>query len=385
MRQKDATSSDDPSPGFTINLNHLLMDDAAISGIPIRREEPSEKDAATACIPIRKEGPEGPYLEWVDIADRHYTLSSTAFTQRQLYKHEFYTNMYGDLIDYVAWSRERIENERDALIFIAENTTIRVPKVLHFSVENEVASITTAVVDGISMEELTLTLSEEDRATLVSNVSSYINDTVLPQLNKLTSNTLGTVHGNLLPPTRLEYRYLPKRRTKWECKELDIEHSEQEYNRPPKREAYGRTRYPEPGRGWGARPPKREVYKRKRYPWPPVTSATKDYVYCHNYLTQENILIDPKTLQVASIIDWGWSGFFPKGFEFPFWRKSFTERRTPADRGLEDPMIDDLLEVIFGPGEANRASILQSSPILTSSSYRVPAGPRVAARSLPAF
>ena len=325
--------SEDPAPPFNIKLDHLLVDGAAMRGIPIRREETSERDVETSLIPIRKEGPEGPYLEWEYVADRHYTVTSTAFTERQLYKHEFYKNLYGDLIDYIPWSRERLENERDALIYIAGNTTIRVPKVLSFSVENDVASLTTALVDGIPKEDAKRILSEEDYATLESNVSSYINDTVLPQLNQLTSNTLGTVRGNLIPPPRLEFGYLPK---DWECPEHGDECTE-DFIRPRKQTDYGR----------------------KRYPWPSVTSATKDYVYCHNDLGRGNIFIDPKTLQVTSITDWGSSGFFPKGFEFPYWRIKSSERVTPAGQGYEDPMIDEVLKVIFGPDKA-KVLVLQS-------------------------
>ena len=346
MIEEDATTSDDSLPGFNIKLDHLLVDGATLRGIPIRREKLNEEDSDTSLIPIRREGPEGPYLEWEYLADRHYTLTSTAFTERQLYKHEFYKDFYGDLIDYVPWSRERLENERDALVFIGENTTIPVPKVLNFSVENDVASLTTALVDGLPMSELHRTLSEEDYATLVSNVSSYINDTLLPQLNNLTSNTLGTVRGKLLPTRNLEDAYLPD---PWECEEHGNECTE-EFVRPRKREDYGR----------------------KRYPWPSVTSATKDYVYCHNMLDQCNILADPKTLQVTSIIGWESSGFFPPGFEFPYWHESNCERRNSTERGAKNPMIEPLLDLIFGPGEATRAPSLQQSPTLTGHSRRVP-------------
>ena len=334
MSEEDATTSDESLPGFNIKLDHLLVDGATLRGIPIRRDKLTEEDSDTSLIPIRREGSEGPYLEWEYLADRHYTLTSTAFTQRQLYKHEFYKNFYGDIIDYVTWSRERLENERDALIFIAEHTTIRVPKVLNFSVENDVASLTTALVDGLPMSELHRTLSKEDYATLVSNVSSYITDTFLPQLNNLTSNTLGTVRGKLLPTPNLEAAYLPELLTKRECEKLGIECSEKESVPPPKIEDYGR----------------------KRYPWPSVTSDTKDYVYCHNMLDQCNILADPKTLQVTSILGWEFSGFFPPGFEFPYWQESNCERRNSTERGEKNPMIEPLLDLIFGPGEATSCS-----------------------------
>ena len=349
MSEEDVTTSEGQSLGWNlghnIKLDHLLADGATFRGVPIQREEPSEKDWDNdiPLIPIRREGPEGPYLEWEYPADRHYTLTSTTFTERQLHKHEFYKDFYGDLMDYVTWSRERLENERDALIFIAKNTTIPVPKVLNFSVENDVASLTTSLVDGLPMNELQETLSEEDYATLVSNVSSYINDTLLPQLNNLKSNTLGTVRGNLIPTKNLEHAYLPD---PWEHEG----HSDDGTVRPSKVGEYGR----------------------KCYPWPSVTSATKDYVYCHNALYKWNILADPKTLQVTAILGWESSGLFLPGFEFPYWHESNCELRSSTERGGKNPMIRPLLDLIFGPGEATRAPILQQSPSLTRHSCKVP-------------
>lgn len=333
MSGEDATTPEEPFPGFNIKLDHLLVDGATLRGTPIRRDKLTEEDFDTSLIPIRREGPEGPYLEWEYLADRHYTLTSTAFTQRQLYKHEFYKDFYGDLIDYVTWSRERLENERDALIFIAENTTIPVPRVLNFGVENDVASLTTALVDGLPMGQLEETLSEEDYATLVSNVSSFINDTFLPQLNNLTSNTLGTVRGKVVPTPNLEAAYLPQLLTKRECEKLGIDCSDGDSD------------------GEFIRPPKREDYGRKRYPWPSVTSATKDYVYCHNMLDQFSILADPKTLQVTSILGWEFSGFFPPGFDFPYWHESNCKRRNSTERGRNNPMIEPVLDLIFGPAK----------------------------------
>ena len=345
MSEEGVTTSEDLPQGWNlghnIKLDHLLRDGATFRGVPIQREEPNEKDRDNdiPLIPIRKEGSEGPYLEWEYPADRHYILTSTTFTERQLYRHEFYKDFYGDLMDYISWSRERLENEKDALIFIAENTTIPVPKVLNFSVENDVASLTTSVVDGLPMNELRETLSGEDYATLVSNVSSYINDTLLPQLNNLRSNTLGTVRGNFIPTRNLEHAYLPDPWESWEC------------------EGYGDDGTDHPCI--------REEYGRKRYPWPSVTSATKDYVYSHNALYQWNILADPKTLQVTAILGWESSGFFLPGFEFPYWHESNCELRNSTERGGKNPMIKPLLELIFGPGEAARAPILQQSPSLT--------------------
>ena len=225
--------------------------------------------------------------EWEIAADRHYTLTSTTFTKRQLRQHERYTNYKGELVT-VPWSRERLENERDTLIFISQNTTIRVPRFLNFSLEGDVASVTMEAVNGELMDELAKTLNKEDQETLNSNVLSYINHTVLPQLKKLRSRTLGSLRGIIVPPYRLQA-------------------------------------------------------KDKRTHWPSRKSGTEKYVYCHNDLAQHNILVNRETLQVASIIDWEFSGFYPEDFEFPFW---LIPRANRVDWGNEDPAIERVINLI---------------------------------------
>ena len=250
------------------------------------------RDLPTEFEVVTKKGADGEFYEWELPADRHYTLTSTTFTKRQLRQLERYNNIYGELIT-VPWSRERLENERDALIFISQNTTIRVPKVLHFSVEDGGASVTMEAVDGETMDVLAKTLDEGDQEKLNRNVFQYINETVLPQLNQLTSSTLGSVQGKIVPPYRLQD-------------------------------------------------------KRERTHWPSKTSATKDFVYCHNDLAQHNIVVNPETLQVVSIIDWEFSGFYPRGFEFPFW---LTPRAKRMDWGDDDPALQRLIKLIDEPGK----------------------------------
>ena len=92
------------------------------------------------------------------------------------------------------------------MIFIAQYTTIRVPKLLHFSDEDGAASVTMERVPGKPMDDLVLTLSEEDQEKLTSNISSYIKEIVTPQLNNLTSNIFDTVRGKLIPPERMRSR-----------------------------------------------------------------------------------------------------------------------------------------------------------------------------------
>ena len=54
--------------------------------------------------------------------------------------------------------------------------------------------------------------------------------------------------------------------------------------------------------------------------WKPKISNVARYVYCHNDLAKQNLIVDPKTVKVVSVIDWEYSGFFPEGFGFPHWQ-----------------------------------------------------------------
>ncbi|KAL8828500.1 MAG: hypothetical protein Q9170_006574 [Blastenia crenularia] len=53
---------------------------------------------------------------------------------------------------------------------------------------------------------------------------------------------------------------------------------------------------------------------------PAVQASSKRFHYCHNDIAEHNIVIKPDSLEVLSLIDWEFSGFFPPGFEVPFWR-----------------------------------------------------------------
>ena len=62
-------------------------------------------------------------------------------------------------------------------------------------------------------------------------------------------------------------------------------------------------------------------------------------------------MVNPETLQVASIIDWEFSGFYPEGFEFPF---RLTPRANRVDWGNEDPAIERVIGLIDEPGKTSR-------------------------------
>lgn len=55
--------------------------------------------------------------------------------------------------------------------------------------------------------------------------------------------------------------------------------------------------------------------------WDLRFSDRDDYVFCHNDLSQQNVIVDPNTLKINAIIDWEYAGFFPAHFDFPFFRR----------------------------------------------------------------
>lgn len=44
-------------------------------------------------------------------------------------------------------------------------------------------------------------------------------------------------------------------------------------------------------------------------------------MFCHNDLSANNVIVDPKSLKIAAIIDWEYSGFYPAEFEVEFFRR----------------------------------------------------------------
>jgi len=107
-------------------------------------------------------------------------------------------------------------------------------------------------------------LRPTEKATLKRNANSFIYDIVLPELRRLRLRNLGQPGGVVFPPPRVS--------------------------------------------AFDDRPL-----------WQPKIGATERYIYCHNDLAQQNIVVEPKTLEITSLIDWEYSGFFPPDFEKSFW------------------------------------------------------------------
>ncbi|KAK3292985.1 kinase-like domain-containing protein [Chaetomium fimeti] len=68
-------------------------------------------------------------------------------------------------------------------------------------------------------------------------------------------------------------------------------------------------------------PPYRVMRQATKDDWDLRRSEKKEYVFCHNDLSQHNVIVDPNTLKITAIIDWEYAGFYPANFEMPFYRR----------------------------------------------------------------
>jgi len=154
---------------------------------------------------------------------------------------------------------ERVKNEVASINFIKEHTSIPVPNVRCAFEDNGRYYIVTDIVPGVTMAEL----AEEQKATVMEELEGYIE-----QMHSLKSKVLGGVLGDVCIPFRLIDHV-----------DLFIFHN-----------------LPE--------------------------AETAEYVFCHNDLSQHNILVDKETLKINAIIDWEYAGFFPLEFDSPFYLRS---------------------------------------------------------------
>lgn len=68
------------------------------------------------------------------------------------------------------------------------------------------------------------------------------------------------------------------------------------------------------------------------------------YVLCHGDIGWQNLLVDPKTFEIKSIVDWEYAGFYPVEVEGEYWR-----RRGPAGPAMKQDVsdIDKVIGVLY--------------------------------------
>jgi aminoglycoside phosphotransferase len=150
-----------------------------------------------------------------------------------------------------------MENEAAALKFIAETTNVPVPRV-HETFEKDGAFyIVMEKVPGIAMARL----DEDAKEIVIHELEGHVQT-----LHSLRSHIPGGVSGIIVPPYRI-------------------------------------------------------TLKTKNDSWKLKPATKNDFVFCHNDLSQHNVIVDPESLQIKAIIDWEYSGFYPEYFEGHFYTR----------------------------------------------------------------
>lgn len=60
-----------------------------------------------------------------------------------------------------------------------------------------------------------------------------------------------------------------------------------------------------------------------------------EYGFCHNDLSQHNVIVDSRALKIAAIINWEYVGFWPEYFEGAFYER-------PGLSAALDAEVDDV-------------------------------------------
>jgi tRNA A-37 threonylcarbamoyl transferase component Bud32 len=190
-------------------------------------------------------------------AERKYYHINNSFVKRSLRPREWPHIPRIGKTHIPHLGRERLLNEASALEFIANNTEIPVPK-LHACFEDDGAVyLITEYIEGRGMNEL----KDEEKLVVGEELEDY-----LEQLHKLRSGNIGGPSGIIIPPYRLQAKT-----------DIDV--------------------------------------------WNVKSAETDEYVFCHNDLSQHNVIVSPDSLEIRAIIDWEYAGYWPERFERRFYKR----------------------------------------------------------------
>ncbi|KAM5442906.1 hypothetical protein MferCBS31731_001778 [Microsporum ferrugineum] len=161
--------------------------------------------------------------------ERKYYRSGGSFVKRSLRPKEWQVSQFKGTIHVPRKGRERILNEAATLQFLKENSTVPIPRPYCCFEDDDAVYLVMEYIEGVSMADLT----EDQRATVERELEKHIQ-----QLHALHSSKLGGPSGLVIPP----YRAMQKTfRDDWELQPSDED----------------------------------------------------DYVFCHNDLSQQNVIVDP--------------------------------------------------------------------------------------------
>ncbi|KAF7859748.1 hypothetical protein EAF04_008827 [Stromatinia cepivora] len=209
-----------------------------------------------------------------------YEFTATMFRKTSRLPWQYMDPINGPFECKRLFNHERIANEVNALKLVSQQTAIPVPRLIDHGVNSDGTQyLVTELSGGINLDRLceigcrvpigpkhTEDISCEICVRKAySNAINFIQNTVLPQLSTLKSKERG-INGFVMPPA-----WLP----------IDTQ----------------------------------EPWKGRTGPWKTLPLPSPSYVFQHGDLAAHNILIDKHTLEVNTLIDWEYAGYFPPGMD----------------------------------------------------------------------
>lgn len=197
--------------------------------------------------------------------DKKYYEVGNSFIKRTLRPHEW---IHVATTTTTTWTPpatlpQRWKTDAATLLYLRDNTNIPLPRLQHTFEDDGAFYFSTELVPGVSMSELT----EEQKTVVTEELLTHI-----ATLKSLRSDTPGVPGQTLLCAPYRAHRSFWKYHICWQ-------------------------------------------------PKPDLDTKKATYVFCHNDLGQQNVIVDPDTLKINAIIDWEYAGFWPEWFEQPYWKR----------------------------------------------------------------
>lgn len=234
--------------------------------------------------------------------ERKYFKVRNTWIKRSLRPSEWQINPFTGTLVVPRLGNERILNEAAAIQFIAEKTSIPIPKLYTCFEDDEAAYIVMEYVEGVTMNEL----NADERKIVEKELEGY-----LATLRALRSDTWGGPSGIVSP-----YGLVGDLRLLY-C------------NLIPTTQIV---------------PPYRVMVKLARQDLKMKPRPSKDLVFCHNDLSSHNVIVDPTTLKVNAVIDWEYAGFYPIEFEGLFFRRPGPSVALEGEVNDTDDLMDTMLK-----------------------------------------
>ena len=232
--------------------------------------------------------------------ERKYSKCANTWIKRSLRPSEWQIDPFAGTLVVPRFEMERIFNEAAAMKFIAEKTNIPVPKLYGCFGDDGAAYLVMEYIEGVTMNGL----DENERKIVETKLEGYIE--TLRSLNS-------AVRGG--PSGLVRIRFIFLLGNSLSCVNVVRE----------------------------VLPTYRVMVKAARQEWKTKCRKAEDLVFCHNDFSTHNVIVDKATLQVKTVIDWEYAGFYPREFEGMYFR------RPGPSVALEGEVNDEdhLLSILF--------------------------------------